>query len=75
MREDFDAAEIVRELDQAPGQRLSFRELADACAIPRARRPRFRRFLKQLLREVYFLLCVKEIASQSGKQQKIILYG
>ena len=50
MREEFDSAEIVRELHQAPGQRLSFHELADACAVSRARRPRFRRYLKKMLR-------------------------
>jgi ribonuclease R len=51
MPHDFDATEVLRELRQAPGQRLSFHELADACAVARKHRPRFRKFLRTLLRD------------------------
>ena len=49
--DEFDSAEVLRELSSAPGGRLSFHELADRCAVPSRRRPRFRRFLKTLLRD------------------------
>jgi len=48
--EEFDAAEVLRELS-ASGGALSFHELADRCAVSRRHRPRFRRFLKGLVRE------------------------
>ncbi|MBZ0268127.1 ribonuclease R [bacterium] len=49
--EEFEAAEVLRELAATPGGALTFQELADQCAIHRRNRPRFRRFLKTLLRE------------------------
>jgi ribonuclease R len=48
---EFDASEILREIAGAPGGHLSFHELADACAVPSRSRPRFRGFLKAMLRE------------------------
>jgi len=49
--DEFDSALVLRELSQAPGGRLSFHDLADRCAVPAKRRPRFRRFLRSLLRD------------------------
>jgi ribonuclease R len=49
--DDFDAALVFRELSRASDGRLKFHELADGCAIPSKKRPRFRRFLKKLVRE------------------------
>lgn len=49
MRREFRTNEILRELRQAPGERLSFRDLAERLAVPRKRHPAFRRFLQQLL--------------------------
>lgn len=48
--DDFEAAEVLRALARAEGGKLGFDELADACAIPRRHRPRFRRFLTALVR-------------------------
>jgi ribonuclease R len=48
---EFDSAEVLREISRAPGGHLTFHALADACAIPSRARPRFRGFLKGLLRE------------------------
>jgi ribonuclease R len=49
--EEFEAAEVLRELSAAPDGVLSFHDLADRCAVQRRHRPRFRRFLKTLLRD------------------------
>jgi ribonuclease R len=47
----FDATEVLRELSRAPDGRLSFRDLADACAVPARERRRFHRFLRSLQNE------------------------
>ncbi|HMB71094.1 MAG TPA: ribonuclease R [bacterium] len=49
-RDEFDPSEVLRELGRAPGGRLNFHQLADACAIPSRARPRFRKLLKSMLR-------------------------
>ncbi len=49
--DEFDPALVLRELSQVPNGKLSFHELADRCAIASRRRPRFRRFLKTMLRD------------------------
>ncbi len=51
LSDEFEIVDVLRELSQAPLGRLSFHELADRCAVPPRKRPRFRRFLKRLLRE------------------------
>lgn len=47
---EFDPSEVLRELARAPGGRLTFHDLADACAVPSRARPRFRKMVKSMLR-------------------------
>ncbi|MCA9751689.1 MAG: ribonuclease R [Gemmatimonadetes bacterium] len=51
MRDEFRRDDVLRALRSAPGRRLGFDELADECAVTRAQRPRFRRWLKTLLKD------------------------
>jgi ribonuclease R len=49
--DEFDPAEILREISQSPDRSLTLHELADRCAVRRKDRPRFRKYLKAMVRD------------------------
>jgi ribonuclease R len=51
LSDEFDVREVLRELSLASRGSLTFHDLADRCAVPARKRPRFRRFLRLLTRE------------------------